>query len=225
MPLPSSAASRCRVFSAICCTRRSCCCRFSSCLLSSYSRGPPSRARRAPFAPGPGCGSRLRSCGGRQRRDRLDLDEGAVSRQAGNGDGGACWAIVRSEVAVAHLAKGRQVRAVNEIVVELHNVPELRADRGERTFQIFEGLHRLLPEVAADLAVAIDPKLTGDVDDTPRRGDLDHVGVAGRPSQRLRIDESDLTHAYSFRSRSYGSRLRLNSRGRARHPRRSIAST
>src|SRR5438034_75472 len=102
-------------------------------------------------------------------------------------------------VAVAHLAEGWQVRAIHQIVVELHDVTEVRADRGQRVLQVLERLHRLSPNVAAELALAIDAELTGDIDDTRWRGDLDHVGVAGWPSQRLRIDESDLAHAVSSR--------------------------
>jgi hypothetical protein len=86
------------------------------------------------------------------------------------------------------------MRAVDEVVVELHHVPEICADRGERGFQVLERLHCLLPEVADNLAVAVDPQLSGDVDDARRRGDLDHMGVAGRLSQCLRIDESGLGH-------------------------------
>jgi len=90
------------------------------------------------------------------------------------------------------------VRAVDEIVVEFHDVAELRADGGERVFQILERLHRLRADVVADdLAVAADPELSGDVDDARRRGDLDHMRVSGRLSQRLRIDESRLAHASS----------------------------
>src|SRR5438034_10545975 len=102
-------------------------------------------------------------------------------------------------VAVAHLAEGWQVRAIHQIVVELHDVTEVRADRGQRVLQVLERLHRLSPNVAAELAFAIDAELTCDIDETRWRGDLDHVGVAGRLSQRLRIDESDLAHAVSSR--------------------------
>src|SRR5262249_50312122 len=83
----------------------------------------------------------------------------------------------------------RQMRAVDEVIVELHDVPELRPHGGERGFEILEGLHRLAPKVADDLVVAVDPQLTGDVDDACRRGDLDDVGIAGGPAQRRRIDE------------------------------------
>src|SRR5262249_19842781 len=122
-----------------------------------------------------------------------------VPRQPGDRDGGACRAIVCGKVAVAHLAEGRQVRAVDEIVVEFHDVAKLRADRGERSFQILERLHRLRADVVADdLPVAADAELSSDVDDARRRGDLDHMGVSGRLSQRLRIDESRLAHASSY---------------------------
>src|SRR2546429_9816051 len=100
-------------------------------------------------------------------------------------------------MAVAYLAKGRQVRAVDEIVVELQDVTEVRPNRGERGFQILERLRRLRADVADDLAVAVDPELTRDIDDAPRRGDLDHMGIAGRLTQRLRIDKSGLAHASS----------------------------
>ena len=69
------------------------------------------------------------------------------------------------------------MRAVDEVVVELHHVPEICADRSERGFQILERLHRLLPEVTDDLAVAVDPELTGDIDDAPRRGDRGLTGA------------------------------------------------
>src|SRR5438034_8834352 len=41
-------------------------------------------------------------------------------------------------VAVAHLAEGRQVRAIHQIIVELHDVTEVRADRGQRVLQVLE---------------------------------------------------------------------------------------
>src|SRR5262245_17397739 len=105
-------------------------------------------------------------------------------------------------MAVAHLAEGRQVCAVDEIIVELHDIVEVRADRGERRFQILERLLRLRADVADDLAVAVDPELTCDINEAPRRGDLDDMGVAGRLSQRLRIDKSGLAHASSSVMRS-----------------------
>ena len=72
---------------------------------------------------------------------------------------------------------------------------EIRADRGERRFQILERLLRLRPDVTGDPALAVDPELSGDVDDARRPCDLDHMGVTGRLSQCLRIDESGLGHA------------------------------
>ena len=73
------------------------------------------------------------------------------------------------------------MRAIDEIVVELHDVTEVRADRGKRVFHILERLHRLHPNVAAELALAVDAELTGDVDDASRRGEI------GRASCRERV--------------------------------------
>src|SRR5262252_1253340 len=89
------------------------------------------------------------------------------------------------------------MRAVDEVVVELHHVAELRAYGGKRGFEILERLHRLAPEVSDDLVVAVDPELTGDVDDACRRGDLDVVGIAGGPAHRRWIDETCLAHGSS----------------------------
>jgi hypothetical protein len=96
------------------------------------------------------------------------------------------------------------MRAVDEVVVELHHMAELRAHGGKRGFEILEGLHRLAAKVADDLVVAVDPELTGDVDDACRRGDLDDVGISGGPAQRRRIDETGLAHGslLPLRSRS-----------------------
>ena len=96
------------------------------------------------------------------------------------------------------------MRAVDEVVVELHHVAELRAHGGERGFEILERLHRLATKVANDLVVAVNPELTGDVDDACRRGDLDDVGIAGGLAQRRRIDETGLAHGFllPLRSRS-----------------------
>ena len=89
---------------------------------------------------------------------------------------------------------------VDEIGVELHDVLEAAADRGERVFQVFEGLHRLQAKIGGDLAVTVDSELAGNVDQPGRRGRLDHMGVAGRLGQRLGIDETGLAHGVLLRS-------------------------
>jgi hypothetical protein len=73
-------------------------------------------------------------------------------------------------------------------------VLEPSADRSERVLQILEGLHRLQPDVAAELAVTVDPELTGDVNDPRRRGGLDNVSIAGRFPEGLGVDETGLAH-------------------------------
>src|SRR5262249_2769273 len=87
----------------------------------------------------------------------------------------------------------------NGRMVQVEGGMEARADRRKRVFQILVCLHRLLPDVAAELALAVEAELSGNIDNPCRGGDLDHVGVAGRVCQRLRIDESDLAHVFSSR--------------------------
>ena len=139
----------------------------------------------------PGAGDR------RQHRDRLDLQQRALARQARDRDGRARRPVMVGEIAVAHLAEDRQVLHVDEVIVELHDVVELGPDRGQRVLQVLECLHRLQAEIAAELAVTVDPELPGDVDEPRRRRGLDHMGVAGRLLQRLGIDETDIAQASS----------------------------
>ncbi len=53
------------------------------------------------------------------------------------------------QIAVAHLAEDWQILGVEEIVVELDDVLELRIDRCQRGFQVLERLQRLQAKVAA----------------------------------------------------------------------------
>src|SRR5262249_2462644 len=99
-----------------------------------------------------------------------------------------------------HLSEDRQVLEIDQIVVELDDVLEATADRGQRMLEVLEGLHRLQPEIAGDLALAVDAELAGDVDDAGGGGRLDHVGVAGRLRQRFGIDETGLAHGVLLRS-------------------------
>ena len=62
---------------------------------------------------------------------------------------------------------------------------ELPADGGQRGSQVLERLHRLQAKIAAELAVAIEPELAGDIDEPRRRGGLDHVGCSPAASTSL----------------------------------------
>ena len=98
------------------------------------------------------------------------------------------------QIAVAHLAEDWQIFGVEEVVVEFDDVLELRTDRRQRGFQVFERLHRLQAKVAAQFAVAVEAELAGDIDEAGGGRGLDHVGVAGRLGQCLWINEADLVH-------------------------------
>jgi hypothetical protein len=92
------------------------------------------------------------------------------------------------------VTENRQVFHINEIVVELHDVLEPPPDCGKRVFQVLEHLHRLQPEIAAELALFVDPELARYVDDADRRCDFDHMRIAGRLSKRRGVDEPSLAH-------------------------------
>ena len=70
-----------------------------------------------------GLARRLGARSRRQHGDRLDLEQRALARQAGNRDGGARGPVLIGQIAVAHLAQHRQVLQVDEIVVELRRRP------------------------------------------------------------------------------------------------------
>ena len=79
-----------------------------------------------------------------------------------------------------------------EVIIELHHIMELTTDCSKRNFQILECLHRLLAKIAAELAFSIVAQLTGDIDESSRSNDFDHVRVARRLAQCSRIDETSL---------------------------------
>ena len=132
--------------------------------------------------------------GGWQHRNRLDLYQRFLARQAGNRNRRAGRPVLVGQIAVPHVTEDRQVFHIDEIIVELHDVLELPPDGGKRVLQVLEGLHRLLPEIAAELALLVDPELASYVDDAGRRRDLDHMRIAGRPSKRRGVDEPGLAH-------------------------------
>jgi hypothetical protein len=57
--------------------------------------------------------------------------------------------------------------------------------------EIFEGLHRLLAEIAGKFTVSIEAKLPGKVNEPPRRRYLDDVTVTRRLRESFRIEETD----------------------------------
>src|SRR6188768_3537128 len=79
------------------------------------------------------------------------------------------------DVLVAHVTEQRQMRNVDQEVVELGHVLEAGADRGQCSLQIFEALRRLRREIArlaGALAVASYPSCPA-IDCAPRTGHLD----------------------------------------------------
>src|SRR5256885_3700745 len=142
MPLLWNVASECRASLRTCSGPALSCCRRWHCLPSFSSRRPDSRASRSCFLAG----------GSRQYGDCLDLQQCALAREAGDCNCGAGRPVGIGKVAVANLAEDRQVLGIYKVVVELHHVLKLRADRVQGRFEVLESLDRLQAKVAAELA-------------------------------------------------------------------------
>ena len=96
---------------------------------------------------------------------------------------------------VAYLAENRDMRHVDEIVVDLHHVLDGGAGIGKRELEVFDGLVRLRAKVtrrAHQLVLHIEAKLPRNVDQPVGAGRLDHVAVPGRLCERLRIRKTDI---------------------------------
>ena len=86
---------------------------------------------------------------------------------------------------------------VGEVIVELDDMLEAGADRGERVLEVDEGLLRLGAKItgrADDLAVEVEAELAGNEDDPPRPGRLDHMGVSDGLGDRVRVEKLMLRH-------------------------------
>ena len=113
----------------------------------------------------------------RHHGDRLDLDQRAGPGERGDRDRGARRRRRGVDEAVAHLAEHAEMGDVGEVVVELHDMGEIGADRGERVLEIDEGLLRLGAEVAGradDLVVEVEAELAGNEDDAARHSARPH---------------------------------------------------
>jgi hypothetical protein len=74
----------------------------------------------------------------------------------------------------------RDVRAdVDNIVVELDDVLEACADRGQRRLYVLERDFHLFAGIGTHLAGLVDAQLAGEIDCTAGSRDLHHVAVAG----------------------------------------------
>jgi len=80
---------------------------------------------------------------------------------------------------------------IDDVVVELDDVVEARADRGERRLEIFERLGCLGAKISG-APVAAEAELAGDIDNPARHRDLDHVGIAYRFRNGFRIKEANV---------------------------------
>src|SRR5262249_50601999 len=125
---------------------------------------------------------------------RLPPNQPPPAPKAENRNRRAGRPILVGQIAVPHVTEDRQVFHVDQIVVELHDVLKLPPDGGKRVFQVLERLHRLQPEIAAELTLFVDPELASYVDDAGRRCDLDHMRIARRLSKRRGVDEPGLAH-------------------------------
>ena len=86
-----------------------------------------------------------------------------------------------------------------EVIIELHYIAELTADRIECDFQILECLDRLLAKIAAELTLSITAHLNADVDQSSWSSNFDHMRVARRLLQSSRIDETRLVQGILLR--------------------------
>ena len=87
----------------------------------------------------------------------------------------------------------RDVRAdVDDIVVELDDVIEIRTNRCERGFYVLECDLDLLTRIGAHLARLIDAELAGKIDRAARPGHLHDMAVAWRLLHGIGIGKTDV---------------------------------
>src|SRR3984893_17120855 len=117
----------------------------------------------------------------RQDSNRLNLKQGAGTRQLRHPDRGACWRRRRVDVFVTHLAVMRDVGAnVQNISIKLDDVGEACADKIQSRLHIPECYLHLLTSIGAHLAGFIDAKLAGEIDRAAGPGHFHYVAIAGR---------------------------------------------
>jgi hypothetical protein len=98
-------------------------------------------------------------------------------------------------VVVAHFAEDRDVRHVDEIVVDLDHVLEGRAGIGQRELQVLDCFIRLSTKFARrphQCIFQVEPELAGDEYQPVWPGGLDDVAVARRLCERLRIGKANV---------------------------------
>ncbi|MBP4047130.1 hypothetical protein J9884_18880 [Chromobacterium violaceum] len=147
--------------------------------LPDAAAGRTPRATGAEAAPARlTAGARARS--GRQRRQRLHLEQHAVQRQPRHRDQGAGRLHRLSPDPVQRLAQNTQPRLVviDDQHGQLDDIARLGAGRGQRDAQIGEGLPRLVGEIGRQLAVLGLPTLPGDEHQPAARRDHAQVGIA-----------------------------------------------
>src|SRR5437870_13732358 len=87
----------------------------------------------------------------------------------------------------------RDIRAdVDNIIVELDDILEARADRGERSLYILERDFHLFAGIDAHLAGLVDAELAGEIDRAARSGDFDHMAVTWRLLHGVGIRKTDV---------------------------------
>src|SRR6185312_13910144 len=135
-------------------------------------------------------GARL---GGRQHRDRLDLEQRAGPRKLRNRHRGRGRRRLHVQLGVAHRAEDADVAHVDEVVVDLHDVGKSRANRSQCMPEVLEGAFALRAEIAGPAhqpVLEIEAELAGDVDGAAGARGLDHVGIARRRRHRLWVEKA-----------------------------------
>src|SRR5206468_1553837 len=106
---------------------------------------------------------------------------------------GAGWGCCRVHILVPHLTVVREVRAdVDNIVVELDDVPKTRADRSQRSFHILERDFDLFACIGPHFACLVDAELTSEIDSAAGSGHFHHMAVARRLLQGVGAREADV---------------------------------
>ena len=87
----------------------------------------------------------------------------------------------------------RDVRAdVDNIVVELDDILEARADRGQRSLHILERDFHLFASIDADLAGLVDAELAGEIDRAPGSRHFHHMAATRRLLHGVGIRKTDV---------------------------------
>src|SRR5262249_49923821 len=129
----------------------------------------------------------------RQNRHRLDLKQGARTRQFRHADRGARRRRCGVEMLVANLPEVPDVFAdVDNVVVDLDQMIEADAHRRERRFEVLKCQLDLFADIAAHLAGPVKAELTGKIDDAAGANHFNDMAVAWWLGDCIWIEETQV---------------------------------